>query len=98
MVTAFGCAWPVAIYKSYTSRSNKGKSLFFLLILTLGYIAGLIHKILYNYDIVLFLYAANLIMISIEIFLYFRNKKLMKKYDTTISQSEKEIMSEIAGL
>ena len=30
MMLCFGSAWPFSIYKSYTSRSNKGKSVWFL--------------------------------------------------------------------
>jgi len=32
MLVCFGAAWPFSIYKSYTSRSNAGKSIFFYLL------------------------------------------------------------------
>ena len=79
MLVCFGAAWPFSIYKSYTSKKNNGKSLIFLFIIVLGYIAGIFHKLLYNYDPVIFLYGLNCIMVSVDIALYFRNKRLETK-------------------
>jgi len=79
MLICFGAAWPFSIYKSYTSRRNTGKSVGFLIIIVLGYIAGILHKIFYNFDYVIFLYILNAIMVSTDITLYFRNERLMKK-------------------
>ncbi|MDL2285134.1 hypothetical protein LJB93_00135 [Desulfovibrio sp. OttesenSCG-928-F07] len=76
MLICFGMAWPLNIYKSYKTRSAIGKSLFFLYVVALGYVAGITHKFLYSNDIVLLLYIINLIMVSTDIALYFRNKKL----------------------
>ncbi len=76
MLACFGAAWPASIYKSYKSRKNTGKSLTFLIIIFTGYIAGVIHKIFYNYDAVIFLYILNSIMVFTDMMLYFRNKKL----------------------
>lgn len=79
MLACFGAAWPVSIYKSYKSRKNTGKSLMFLIIVFIGYISGIIHKLFYNYDVVIFLYALNCIMVFTDMVLYFRNKRLMKQ-------------------
>jgi len=76
MLLCFGAAWPVSIYKSYKSRQNTGKSVMFLFIILLGYAAGITHKIIYSLDPVLYLYILNSIMVSTDICLYFRNKKL----------------------
>lgn len=78
MLSCFGAAWPVALYKSYTTKQIKGKSLAFLFIVVTGYISGIIHKLVFNYDAVIFLYALNALMVSIDIVLYFRNKKYLK--------------------
>lgn len=78
MLICFGCAWPVNIYKSITSGSTKGKSLYFMLIVELGYIFGVIHKLLYSRDIVLFLYILNFAMVLVDIALYFRNRRREK--------------------
>ena len=76
MLICFGAAWPVSILKSWNSRTNNGKSLFFLIIVLVGYIAGILHKIFFLYDMVILLYFVNFTMISIDLLIYFRNSKL----------------------
>jgi hypothetical protein len=76
MLLCFGAAWPFSIYKSYTSKSVKGKSPIFLLVLMSGYVFGILNKLFYHYDHVIFLYMLNLVMISTDFGLYLRNKKL----------------------
>ena len=44
MLICFGAAWPFSIYKSLKSKSTAGKSLIFLIVVEVGYIAGIIHK------------------------------------------------------
>jgi len=76
MLLSFGAAWPVSIYKSYTSGTNKGKSIVFLWIIVAGYTMGIIHKALYNHDFVMWFYAFNGLMVIIDIWMYFRNAHL----------------------
>jgi len=78
MLVCFGAAWPFSIYKSYVSRSVQGKSAFFLLIVLLGYVAGIMHKLLYQYDMVIYLYILNFIMVSVDFLLYLRNSRLYR--------------------
>ena len=78
MLVCFGSAWPFAIYKSYTSRQNGGKSVFFLLIVLGGYISGIIHKLKYNFDAVIYLYMLNAFMVAFDIMLYYQNLSLKK--------------------
>lgn len=73
MLLCFGAAWPFSIYKSYKSRSINGKSFLFLLIVLLGYIAGILHKLFYSYDHVIYLYILNMIMVGTDMLLYLRN-------------------------
>lgn len=80
MLVCFGFAWPVNIAKSIRSKTSKGKSVGFLIILLLGYFSGITHKILYSRDIVLTLYAINAVMVGIDICLYFINARRDKKY------------------
>ncbi|QNU67923.1 hypothetical protein EHE19_005610 [Ruminiclostridium herbifermentans] len=75
MLICFGAAWPIQLYKSYTSRRTAGKSVVFSYVVIFGYLAGITHKILYSRDIVLGLYILNLIMVSIDMGLYYRNKR-----------------------
>jgi hypothetical protein len=74
MLVCFGAAWPFSIYKSARTRQVQGKSLLFLVIVLVGYVAGVLHKLLYHYDWVVFLYALNGTMVSIDISLYVRNR------------------------
>lgn len=75
MLVCFGFAWPLNIYKSLTSKTAKGKSFLFLIVVFLGYVSGIVHKIIYSWDVVLILYVLNIIMVSIDIALYFRNRR-----------------------
>jgi hypothetical protein len=77
MLLCFGAAWPFSIYRSYEARTNAGKSLLFLCIVLFGYIAGLLHKLYYLFDPVIYLYAFNGLLVLVDILLYFRNKKIM---------------------
>lgn len=75
MLVAFGCAWPVSIVKSLRSGSTKGKSLPFMVIIWWGYVCGILHKLFYAPDAIIYLYALNLLMISVDTVLYFRNRR-----------------------
>lgn len=78
MLICFGMAWPLNIYKSLTTKSVEGKSCLFLYVILIGYLSGIIHKIVYSYDFVLVLYVINFIMVSIDTFLYHRNARQAK--------------------
>ena len=87
MIVSFGASWPLNVIKSYKARTAKGKSLAFLCLIFFGYIAGIASKFLneaYMASIgekwyVLFFYFLNLIMVGIDLILYFRNRALDKK-------------------
>lgn len=79
MLICFGAAWPFSIVRSVRSKSTNGKSFVFLLILILGYISGIINKLLYSNDIVLYLYILNLTMVSADALLWLRNRKIEKR-------------------
>lgn len=72
----FGAAWPASIAKSYRSRSNKGKSLFFLGLILTGYTMGILHKVFYSMDGVILLYILNFLMVLADMVLYFRNRRI----------------------
>ncbi len=76
MLVCFGFAWPVSIMKSVKTKSIQGKSLLFMYIIMLGYLFGMVHKIVYNLDIVLILYGINFLMVFTDLMLYYRNKNL----------------------
>ncbi len=76
MLLCFGAAWPFSIARSLKSRSTGGKSLVFLLIVIAGYAAGIVHKVLYSKDFVLWMYAFNMLMVATDAALWLRNRRL----------------------
>lgn len=76
MLICFGAAWPLNIYKSFRSRTAAGRSILFQWAILLGYVCGIIHKLLYSTDVVLYLYILNFVMVAVDTALYFRNKQL----------------------
>lgn len=88
MILCFGLSWPISIKKSYTSRTAKGKSLFFEVFIWIGYIFGIVRKFMllnqnpdqeWLFYLAWAFYFLNIIEISIDMLLYFRNKKLDEK-------------------
>jgi uncharacterized membrane protein YbjE (DUF340 family) len=79
MLICFGSAWPFSIYRSWISRSTKGKSLLFMIIIMCGYCAGILHKLFFHYDNVIYLYILNLLMVAVDVSLYLRNLANEKK-------------------
>ncbi len=81
MIIAFGVSWPVNVMKSLKSRTAKGKSLLFLLLIFAGYIFGIAGKIIAgNFKwYVLFFYVLNELMVGADLILYFRNRRLDNK-------------------
>jgi len=76
MLICFGFSWPVSVYKSATSKTTKGKSLVFMLAIIVGYLAGIAGKILDGQlTYVLALYVVNLAFVSVDLALYFVNKR-----------------------
>ena len=75
MLVCFGFAWPLSIIRSIRSKSTKGKSILFLIVIGAGYIFGIVHKLLYSMDIVLALYILNAVMVATDTVLYFINRK-----------------------
>lgn len=91
MILCFGLSWPLSIYKSWTSRTAKGKSLYFEVFIWIGYIFGIANKFISymnnpDKDWIFFLawafYFLNIAEITVDMVLYFRNVKLDKKRET----------------
>ena len=77
MLICFGASWPFAVRKTYKTKSVKGKSKLFLSLIILGYIFGMINKILNSVDIVFWLYVINLLLVSSDFILclIYRNRE-----------------------
>lgn len=77
MVICFGLSWPLSVYKSWKSRTAKGKSLFFEVFIWIGYVCGILGKIMtHNITYVFIFYILNIVMVSIDLLLYVRNVRL----------------------
>lgn len=85
MILCFGISWPISIYRSYVSRTAKGKSLFFEVFVWVGYVFGITRKFIEFFggrdlDALFYIgwlfYIMNIIEITVDIGLYFRNVRL----------------------
>jgi len=77
MVLCFGVSWPVSIAKSWKCRTAKGKSPIFLVFIIIGYLSGIVWKLLSNnITYVFWFYVLNLLMVAVDLCLYFRNARL----------------------
>lgn len=80
MLVCFGFSWPLNVIKAYKARTAKGMSLAFIILIIVGYLAGISAKFIsgqINY--VLAVYLLNLIIVSANVAVYIRNKTLDKK-------------------
>ena len=80
MLVCFGFSWPLNVIKAYRTKTAKGTSLPFILLIITGYIAGISAKLIsgqINY--VLIAYILNLAIVSLNVIVYFRNVSLDKK-------------------
>lgn len=86
MVLCFGASWPLNLWKNYWSRSAEGKSLAFLLLVFIGYVAGIAAKLssasyMAEFDrkwYVLMFYCLNLLMVGTNVLIHLRNMRLDK--------------------
>ena len=78
MLICFCVSWPFSIIKSYRSRSTSGKSFFFMLLIIMGYVFGIIHKIVNGFDWVSWAWVAGLSLVCIDMVLYWRNCRIEK--------------------
>jgi CBS domain containing-hemolysin-like protein len=87
MIVLFGASWPMNVIKSIKTKSAKGKSLLFLVLILVGYIAGITSKFVNPVYMaqfaekwyVLFFYFLNFFMVLTDTIIYFRNRSLDKK-------------------
>ena len=75
MLICFGASWPFAVRKTYLTKSVKGKSKFFLFLIILGYVFGIVHKVMYSLDFVIWLYVINLLLVAADLSLCIKYSK-----------------------
>ena len=77
MLVCFGLSWPINVIKAYKARTAKATSLPFIILILVGYIAGIIAKIVSDQiNYVFVVYLINLAIVMLNILVYFRNVAL----------------------
>ena len=84
MIVCFGASWPLNVIKSYKAKTAKGKSLAFLILIFVGYIFGITSKLIMTSFkwYVMFFYVLILVMVGLDILMYFYNRRLDKKRES----------------
>lgn len=87
MLLLFGVSWPITIYKSVTSRTARGKSTAFTYLVWLGYLCGIVSKLVSGHvTYVIIFYIINLCAVSVDICFNIRNLRL----DRLVSRAAEE--------
>ncbi len=79
MIICFGISWPINVMKSIRTKSTKGKSILFLMLIFIGYTFGITAKLLFDRNYVLIFYVFNIVFVTADILLYFRYRNLERK-------------------
>ena len=84
MLILFGLSWPFNILKSYRPRTAAGKSILFECFVVTGYAFGLAGKFLSgNITYVVAVYLLDIAMVTIDLVLTLRNKRLDRLAEKT---------------
>ena len=82
MLVCFGVSWPFNIAKSLHSRTAKGKSVIYEILVVVGYFFGLAAKIILgDVNYVMIFYIVDILMVTTDIILTFRNRRLDRERD-----------------
>ena len=80
MLICFGFSWPISVYKSIKSKSTQGKSVIFILAIIVGYLAGITSKLIDGkLTYVFIIYCINLCVVSLDLVLFFINRRFERK-------------------
>lgn len=81
MIICFGISWPINVWKTYRTRSTRGKSLPFLILIFVGYLFGMTAKIFFDMNYVFIFYLLNTVFVGLDIALYLRYRRAEHRYD-----------------
>ena len=85
MLILFGISWPFNLLKSIKSKSTKGKSLLFLCLVDLGYVAGITSKFFSTTFVwatdwwIFAIYVINFSFVTADLIMYFINRSKEKE-------------------
>ncbi|MDD5811804.1 MAG: SGNH/GDSL hydrolase family protein [Treponema sp.] len=83
MLVCFGFSWPMNVRKAIKAKSAKGMSLAFILLIIVGYIAGITAKLMnHQINYVLAVYILNLVIVFTNLVVYFRNRALDRRSES----------------
>lgn len=88
MMVCFGISWPIAAYKTYKAKCVYGKSFTFSCLILTGYLCGIIHKLFFYRDWVIWLYLLNMSFLIIDMLLYLRYKNNQAPVIDNITKDE----------
>ena len=75
MLLCFAFAWPFSIVKQWRTGTSKGKSILFSYVIILGYIFGMINKVVSDdINYVFAFYVIDLTLVLIDTLIYYRNQ------------------------
>lgn len=73
MLLCFAASWPFSIVRALRTKYVIGKSPVFMIIIIVGYLFGILHKIINcPGDWVVLLYLFNMLIVTFDLVLYFR--------------------------
>lgn len=79
MLVCFGLSWPINVIKAYKAETAKATSLPFIMLILTGYIAGISAKLIQGeVNYVFGVYIVNLVIVTLNVMVYFRNVYLDK--------------------
>ncbi|MCQ3034796.1 MAG: hypothetical protein MJ248_01025 [Bacilli bacterium] len=84
MLACFGASWPINLIKSIKTKSTKGKSLVFLILIDVGYVIGIAGKLIswgtsWTSILAFSVYIFNFVFVTADFIMYFVNKACEKR-------------------
>ena len=85
MLILFGISWPFNLFKSIKSKTTKGKSLLFLVLVDLGYVAGITSKFFSTTFVwatdwwIFAVYVINFSFVTADLIMYFITRSREKE-------------------
>ena len=83
MLLCFAVSWPFNIRASLRARTARYKSAMFEVIIEIGYVCGMLNKVVNDaVDVVFLFYILDFSLVLIDLLLYVRNRRLDRLRDS----------------
>lgn len=83
MLFSFGFSWPFAIARTYRAKRVDGKSPMFMIIVLIGYLGGILARLLDSdpsNDWLVVVYLADMSLVSTDLTLYFHYSRKNRRH------------------